>query len=67
MRSKRQRSPWAFDDTSELVCPHCGSNRIVRVFDRWALAHGVQIYYCAACNKKFYEREVDDYRPTFRT
>ncbi|MGQ4870412.1 MAG: hypothetical protein ACP6IT_01085 [Candidatus Thorarchaeota archaeon] len=64
MKSSRRRSPWAYDET-EIHCPRCGSNRVVRVLDRWAMSRGVQVFKCAACGKKFYDRGVDDYRPTY--
>ena len=64
LSSRRYNSPWANDD-SEIKCPKCGSTRIVRVLNRWAMNKGVQIFECSNCGKKFYDRGYDDYRPTF--
>ncbi len=60
----RNRSPWAYED-EEMKCPKCGSTRVTRVFKRWALLRRVQAFDCHSCGKKFYLRNVDDYRPTF--
>ena len=60
----RKASPWA-ENKSELTCPRCGSNRIVRILDSWTRPRGVQMFKCVSCDKKFYDRDYDDYRPTF--
>ncbi len=60
---KRSPAPW--DDRPALTCPRCGSTKIIRVLNEWALSQGVQIFECKVCGKKFYERDVDDLRPTF--
>jgi transposase-like protein len=65
MAEYRRKSPWAHDD-SEVRCPRCGSANVSRVLDAWALSKGIQIFLCASCGKKFYERGLDDYEPTFR-
>ncbi|MFW9927281.1 MAG: transposase [Candidatus Thorarchaeota archaeon] len=57
-------SPWANDD-SQVSCPRCNSRRVIRIMDSWGRNRGVQMFKCASCNKKFYERGLDDYRPTF--
>ncbi|NWF95056.1 MAG: methyltransferase domain-containing protein [Candidatus Thorarchaeota archaeon] len=62
--SSRRSSPWAHDD-SEVKCPSCQSTKVFRVLDRWALSRGVQVFQCTSCGRKFYERGVDDYQPTF--
>ena len=31
----------------------------------WAMIRGIQMFKCAICGKKFYDKDVDDYRPTF--
>jgi DNA-directed RNA polymerase subunit RPC12/RpoP len=64
MSEDRRKSPWAHDD-SEVKCPRCGSTNVSRVLDTWALSRGVQIFSCASCGKKFYERGMDDYEPTY--
>ena len=64
MSSRRKSSPWAHDE-AELVCPRCGSKRIVRILDSWSRPRGVQMFKCTSCGKKFYDRGFDDYRPTF--
>ncbi len=61
---QHKQSPWAFDG-SELVCPQCGSKNVVRVVDRWAMQRGLQILQCSSCGRKFYDRGVDDYSPTY--
>ncbi|MFW9793801.1 MAG: hypothetical protein ACFFEE_05860 [Candidatus Thorarchaeota archaeon] len=63
-RIRRKSSPWAHDD-SQLICPRCSSKRIMRILDSWGRNRGVQMFKCASCGKKFYERSLDDYRPTF--
>ncbi|MHA3962014.1 MAG: hypothetical protein AM325_000625 [Candidatus Thorarchaeota archaeon SMTZ1-45] len=60
----RKSSPWAYD-SSELICPKCGSNRIVRILDSWSRSSGVEMFKCTICGKKFYDRGYDDYGPTF--
>ena len=65
MSRDRQRSPWAFQNT-EMRCPNCQSCRIFRVLDRWGRSKGIQMFECAVCGKRFYDRGVDDYRPTFQ-
>ena len=65
MPRDRQRSPWAFNE-SEMKCPKCRSCKIFRVLDRWGRSKGIQMFECAVCGKRFYDRGVDDYRPTFR-
>ncbi len=64
MSEGKQKSPWAHDD-SEVKCPRCGSANVSRVVDSWAMSRGIQVYSCASCGKKFYERGLDDYQPTF--
>ncbi len=64
MSGNRQKSPWAYDE-SGLECPQCHSTRINRVLDTWAMRRGIQMFQCAVCGKKFYNRGIDDYRPTF--
>jgi ubiquinone/menaquinone biosynthesis C-methylase UbiE/DNA-directed RNA polymerase subunit RPC12/RpoP len=60
----RHRSPWAYDD-SEIRCPRCTSQNILRRHDRWGRSRGVQMFECTTCGKKFYDRGYDDYHPTF--
>jgi DNA-directed RNA polymerase subunit RPC12/RpoP len=64
MSEDRRKSPWAHDD-SEVRCPRCGSTNVSRILDTWALSRGIQIFSCASCGKKFYDRGLDDYEPTF--
>ncbi|MHA1908783.1 MAG: hypothetical protein ACW98Y_15895 [Candidatus Thorarchaeota archaeon] len=64
MPPDRKSSPWAFEDC-ELSCPKCRSNRIHRIFDRYLISRGVQAFECASCGNRFYDRDIDDYRPTF--
>ncbi|TFG06048.1 hypothetical protein EU538_10905 [Candidatus Thorarchaeota archaeon] len=64
MSPDRRSSPWAYDEC-ELICPKCGSGRVFRVVNRWALRKGYQIFKCASCGRTFYDKEVDDYSPTF--
>ncbi len=64
MSSNRKKSPWAFEDTG-IQCPRCQSTRINRVLDHWAMQRGIQMFKCAICGKKFYDRNIDDYRPTY--
>ena len=61
---KHLRSPWAHDD-SELSCPRCGESKAVRIHDSWGRSRGVQMFECESCGKRFYERGIDDFRPTF--
>ncbi len=62
-RRSEKSTPWI--EKVSLECPKCGSTRVVRVLNEWALSQGVQIFECKACGKRFYERDVDDMRPTF--
>ncbi|MBN2230380.1 MAG: hypothetical protein JW779_12395 [Candidatus Thorarchaeota archaeon] len=64
MSSNRRKSPWAYNEP-ELQCPNCKSTRINRVVNIWAMRQGIQMFKCAVCGKKFYDRDVDDYQPTF--
>jgi len=64
MSSNRKNSPWAYDEAG-LQCPRCQSTRVNRILDNWAMRRGIQMFKCASCGKKFYDRNVDDYRPTF--
>ncbi|MFW9910576.1 MAG: hypothetical protein ACFFED_17445 [Candidatus Thorarchaeota archaeon] len=64
MSSNRRKSPWAFDEGG-LRCPNCNSIRITRVINPWAMTRGIQMFKCSICGKKFYDKNVDDYRPTF--
>jgi len=61
---EHKQSPWAFEG-SELVCPRCGSKNVTRIVDRWAMQRGVQVFQCSSCGRKFYDRGVDDYSPTY--
>ncbi|MFX1483731.1 MAG: hypothetical protein ACFFCP_11165 [Promethearchaeota archaeon] len=60
----KDKSSWVREN-SELICPRCNSKRVVRIMDSWGRNRGVQMYKCVSCGKKFYERGLDDYRPTF--
>ena len=62
--NKRHNSPWAHDD-KEMKCPRCDSERIFRILDKWGRSRGIQMFECASCRKKFYDKGYDDYRPTF--
>jgi transposase-like protein len=64
MSSNRKKSPWAYDEGG-LQCPSCHSIRVTRVVNAWAMARGIQMFKCSVCGKTFYEKDVDDYRPTF--
>ncbi|MFW9975618.1 MAG: hypothetical protein ACFFDQ_10155 [Candidatus Thorarchaeota archaeon] len=60
----RKSSPWAYN-SSDLSCPKCGGNRIVRILDSWTRFRDVEMFKCTSCGTKFYERGHDDYGPTF--
>ncbi|RDE12048.1 MAG: hypothetical protein C4K48_10565 [Candidatus Thorarchaeota archaeon] len=64
MSSNRRKSPWAIDE-SKLQCPSCKSTRVTRVINPWALARGILMFKCSVCGKVFYDKDADDYRPTF--
>jgi transposase-like protein len=64
MKDSRKNSPWAHSD-DELKCPRCSSTKIHRVFDRYMMSRGVQVFECTSCGRRFYDRGVDDYKPTF--
>lgn len=64
-KTKRSDKKTSWIESGELQCPRCGSTRVLRVLDDWALSQGVQIFECKACGKRFYEKDVDDMRPTF--
>ncbi|TFG95257.1 hypothetical protein E4H12_13640 [Candidatus Thorarchaeota archaeon] len=64
MSSNRKKSPWAFED-AELQCPRCQSKRVNRILEHWATQRGIQMFKCTVCGNKFYDRNVDDYRPTY--
>ncbi len=62
--TNRKKSPWAYDEGG-LQCPKCQSTKVHRILDNWAMRRGIQMFKCASCGKKFYNRNLDDYRPTF--
>ncbi len=64
MSEEKHRSPWAHDD-SEVKCPRCGSENVSRAVDSWAMSRGIQVYSCASCGRKFYDRGLDNYQPTY--
>ena len=64
MSDHEHTSPWA-QDQSEVKCPRCGSKNVSRMAESWAMSRGIQIYLCASCGKKFYDRGFDSYEPTY--
>lgn len=63
-KEHRLHAPWILDETA-MLCPRCGSTKIVRSLDRWSRARGINLFECNSCGKKFYERGIDDLQPTF--
>ncbi|NHI84285.1 MAG: hypothetical protein EAX81_08300 [Candidatus Thorarchaeota archaeon] len=53
------------NNNSPLRCPRCQGERIFRIFPLWSRMKGLEMFECSVCGKKFYRRNVDDYRPSF--
>lgn len=52
-------------DEDGLKCPNCGSRHVNRILDDISRKRNIEVFKCGSCEKKFYKRNVEDFRPTY--